>query len=161
MKNLLLPFRWKFRGWILTSLGLVLSTGYLFFDMRFTLPVFAISSSYMETKFFTVFTTNFADELILLLLLSGLGLVIFSAEKDESEKYKLFRYQALTRAFGINIAINLLAILFIYGAVYIGFLVINLFSIQLTYLYFFYNLKRKEQKRDNTIYIQNETMINV
>ena len=132
---------------------------YLFFDLRFTLPVFAISSSYMETKFFTVFRTNFADELILILLLSGLGLVIFSHEKNECRKAGLFRYKALVWAFGISLVINLLSILFIYGAVYIGSLVINLFSVQLIYLYFFYRLKRKEQKRIKMIKNQNEVVI--
>jgi len=54
----------------------------------FEFPVFAIYSSYMETRFFTMVSTNFADELIILLFLAGLSILVFLKEKNETDYLK-------------------------------------------------------------------------
>jgi len=137
MKNFLLPFPWKFGGICLTLTGLVLAVLYFWFDFRFTMPVFAVFSSFMETKIFATFKTNFADELIMLLLISGLGLIVFSKEKTESDHLNQARIQALIKAILANTIFLFLSVLFVYGTGFIGILVFNLFSVSIFYLFFF------------------------
>lgn len=111
------------------------------------MPVFAIYSSFLRTKTFESFRTNFADELILLLLIAGIGLIVFSKEKIEYDTLDTARNKALARAVILNNIFLLFSILFVYGSGFIAILVLNLFSISLFYLFFFYLLKRKEKGR--------------
>jgi len=141
MKNLLLPYPWKFAGLFLIIFGIALAVLYLWFDFRFSMPVFAIYSSFLETKMFVTFRTNFADELILLLCLTGFFFIMFSKEKNESENLDSARAKALAKAIISNNIFLLFSILFIYGYGFIAILVLNLFSFSLFYLFFFYLLK--------------------
>jgi len=145
MKNLLLPYPVKFAGLFLTFAGMVMSVFYLLFDFRFTIPVFAIFSSFLETKMFVTFNTNFADELTMLLLFTGLILIVFSKEKTESEYLDATREKAIVKALIYNNIMLLFSILFIYGSGFIGILVINLFSFSLFYLFIFYLMKYKQK----------------
>lgn len=146
MKTFLLPYPVKFAGIILTLAGIVVGVFYLWFDFRFNMPVFAIFSSFLETKMFVTFTTNFADELTLLLLVAGLLLIVFSREKIETQYLNNAREKAMTKAIITNNIFLLLSILFVYGSGFIGILVINLFSFLLFFLFFFYLLKRKPDR---------------
>jgi uncharacterized Tic20 family protein len=92
------------------------------------MPVFAIFSVFLETKFFAIFRTNIADELILLTLLAGLGLIIFSKEKNETEELDLLRLKALAKAGISNLIFLFVSVLFIYVSVFIAILVINIFT---------------------------------
>jgi hypothetical protein len=145
MKNFLLPYTWKFPGMLLILSGLVLAILYIWFDFRFTMRVFAVFSSFMETKMFTTFNTNFADELIMLVLICGFGLLVFSKEKDESERLDLIRNKAWVKAVISNNLLLLLSVLFVYGSGFITILVVNLFSLPIFYLCFFYLLKNRNQ----------------
>ncbi|MCK9400851.1 MAG: hypothetical protein M0Q51_12780 [Bacteroidales bacterium] len=146
MKNLLLPYPWKLAGRFVTISGIALAVLYLWFDFRFSMPVFAIFSSFLETKMFVTFRTNFADDLILLLLIVGFGLIVLSKEKIEFENLDSARAKALAKAIILNNIFLLFSILFVYGSGFIAILVLNLFSLSLFYLIFFYFLKRKELK---------------
>jgi len=145
MKNFLIPYTWKLIGLFLTLSGIISAVFYLWFDFRFTLPVFAVFSSFLETKMFTTFRTNFADDLTLLLLISGLALIVFSKEKIESENLNSFRARAITNALIVNNLFLFLSILFVFGTGFIAVLVINLFSFSIFYLIFFYIMKQKEK----------------
>ncbi len=145
MRNFLLPFAWKIVGLILTILGVILAVLYLYTEFRFTMPVFAVFSSFIETKMFVTFTTNFADELTMLLLFTGLILIVFSKEKTESEYLDATREKAIVKALIYNNIMLLFSILFIYGSGFIGILVINLFSFSLFYLFIFYLMKYKQK----------------
>jgi hypothetical protein len=147
MKNLLLPYPWKLAGLFLTLTGSALGILYNWFDFRFSMPVFAVYSSFLQTKIFATFTTNFADELILLLLITGFGLIVFSKEKIESENLDSLRERALGKALISNNILMLFCILFVYGSGFIAVLILNLFSFSLFYLFFFYLMKRKEKGR--------------
>lgn len=65
---MLFPNKFKIPGLILLIAGTVLAILYFSINLRFELPVFAVVSSFMETKLFTTFSTNFADELTMILL---------------------------------------------------------------------------------------------
>ncbi|MHC1777643.1 MAG: hypothetical protein AB9834_19750 [Lentimicrobium sp.] len=138
MNNLLLSYRWKPAGIFLVSMGIVLAIVFFWFDFRFKIPVFAVYSVFLETKMFVSFQTNFADELIMLLLISGLGLLIFSKEKTEDEGLDQLRLIAFAKALIANIVLLLFSVLFIYGSGFIAMLVINIASFFIFYLFFFY-----------------------
>jgi len=138
MNNLLLSFRWKVVGILVTTLGVILLITYFWFDFRFKIPVFAVYSVFLETKTLEVFRTNFADELIMLLLITGLGLIIFSKEKKEVEGIDQFRLNAFAKALMANIVLLLFSVLFIFGSAFMAILVVNILSFFVFYLFFFY-----------------------
>jgi len=142
MKNFLLPYTWKFVGLIVSLSGIVMAILYIWFDVRIMLPVFAVYSSFLETKYFTSFHTNVADEITVLLLLAGLGLIVLSREKNETEILDLLRIKALIRSIEANIIMLILAVLFVFGTGFMFAMVFNLISFQVFYLIFFYFFKR-------------------
>lgn len=147
MKNLLLPHYWRYVGIILTLAGLFFTVLYLLFDFTFKVPVFAVYSSFLETKMLVTIKTNFSDELTLLLLVTGMGLMVFSREKTENEINEALRLNALAKALILNLALTLLSVIFVYGSGFIGVLVFNLISVPLFYLLIFHWQKRKWQRR--------------
>ncbi|MBW6492614.1 MAG: hypothetical protein K0B15_15620 [Lentimicrobium sp.] len=142
MNDLLLSYRWKLPGILLSFCGAILAVLFSWFDFRLKIPVFAIYSAFFEKKMFVTFQTNFADELIILTLLTGLTLITFSKEKNEPEGLDLIRLKAMLRAVMANTALLLFSVLFIYGSGFIAVLVINIFSFFVFYLIFFYSMKR-------------------
>jgi hypothetical protein len=120
--------------------GFVLSALYFGFNFRFEVPVFAVISSYMETRFLATFRTNFADETIILLLLCGFSLVVFSKERNEHDGLKGMRSEALRKAIITDIGLLLFSVLFIYGTVFIAIVMLNLILPFVLYLFFFYML---------------------
>src|SRR5665647_3612351 len=144
MKNLLLPFRFKFIGWFLTLCGTFFAVLYFAYNFKFKIPVFEVYSSFLRTRTMVTKTTNFADELIMILLITGLGLVVFSREKVESENLDSIRGAAFARALLTNIVFLLFSVIFIYGTGFITALVFNQISLSLFYILFFFFLKRKK-----------------
>jgi hypothetical protein len=143
MKNFLLPYTWKFVGLLLTLGGIVMAGLYTWLDVRIMLPVFAVYSSFLETKIFTSFRTNVSDEITLLLLIAGLGLIVLSREKNESETTDLLRLKAFIRSVEANIILLLLSVLFVFGTGFVYAMVFNLVSFLVFYLVFFYFFKRQ------------------
>jgi len=147
MNTYLLSYRFKIAGWLLILSAAVLTIVYSSFNFKISLPILAIYSSYLETKFFTTFTTNFADELILLLYLSGFFFVVFSKSKHESANVSVLRNTALFKAVFYNTLFLAFSILFIYGNGFVFVLIINLISTFIFYLCFFNWHKMKERAK--------------
>ena len=143
MKNFLLPYRFKFVGLILLFLGFTFSIAYIWFDFQVRMPVFAVYSAFIETKTFATFPTNVADELILILLLSGFLLLVFSREKQENLIPEFLRLKAFMYSLIVNTALLLFSVIFVYGSGFIAVLVFNIISIPVFYLTAFYILKKK------------------
>lgn len=143
MKRLLLPYGFKYAGFLLLFAGSISALIYILFDFKFKMKVFAVYSSYLDTKMFKTITTNISEELTLLLLISGFALVIFSREKNEYEGLDLLRLKAFASAMILNSFFLLFSVLFVYGTGFIGMLVINTLSVYICYLFFFYLQKRK------------------
>jgi len=146
MNSYLLPYKYKWIGAVLIFAGLAGFLFFLWFDFRITLPVFAVYSSFLETKIFTTFRTNVSDELIMLLLLTGFYMVAFSKEKTESEILDQIRAKAFSKAILANICLLVFSILFIFGNGFLMILLLNLISIFIFYLIFLFFLKRKMLK---------------
>lgn len=147
MKNLLLPYRFKFVGLILLFLGFAFSIAYIWFDFQVRMPVFAVYSAFIETKTFATFPTNVADELILILLLSGFLLIVFSREKQENLIPEFLRLKAFMYSLIVNTALLLFSVIFVYGSGFIAVLVFNIISIPVFYLTAFYILKKKQKRQ--------------
>lgn len=139
----MLNYRFKYAGWSLVVVALVFTVLYFGFNFRFQLSVLAIYSSFFETKFFTVIRTNFADELIVLLYITGFAMVVLSRDKTECAEVVKIRHTAMQYAFISNTALQLIVVLFVYGQGFIGFLVINLITLPLIYTIVFGMLKRR------------------
>ena len=143
MNKFLLPFQWKLAGIVLTIAGTISALFYSLFDFHYKMPVFAVYSSFLETKTFATFRTNVADEITLILILAGLSLIVFSKEKHEAAGMDALRLKALFMALILNILFLLFSILFIFGTGFIAMLVLNIFSFVILYLVFFYGYLRK------------------
>ncbi len=142
----MLPYKYKLPGFILISAGIIMTILFFTVDFRIEIPVLAIVSSYMETKFFALFKTNFADELIILTLLAGLSLTAFSEEKTENEIYSSFRSRAFARTALINTIFMAFSVIFIYGAGFMSVMIADIFLPFVIYLFVFNSLKKRHKK---------------
>ena len=140
-----LPHKLKKAGWVLLSLGILFSLAYAFLDFRFTMPVIAVFSYFTEAKYFAVFETNFADELAMISLLSGLFILSFTREKKETDLLDQLRNQALKKTLLYNSVFVFCSILFVYGVGFLGAMVLNLFSPLIIYLVLFYRSVSKHK----------------
>ncbi|MDX9812397.1 MAG: hypothetical protein RBU28_08410 [Bacteroidales bacterium] len=145
--NMLLSYRFRLPGIVLTIAGLTLAIFYFAFDLRFRIPVFALVSSFVKTKFFTGFTTNFADELVILVLLTGLILIAFSAERKEGAEYNGLRFKALKMSLLIDSLILFASVLFIYGGGFIAIVILNIFLPLALYILLFRLYLQRHKKR--------------
>ncbi len=144
----MLDHKAKIPGLLLVIAGIILAVLYFIFDFRFEIPVLAVVSSYMETRFFATFKTNFADETIMLLLLIGFSLIVFSKEKKEEDRLREIRLSALKRTIWTDIGILLFTVLFVYGSGFIALLLLNMILPFVLYISFFYYLKKKKLSND-------------
>ena len=142
-----LRFYWKWVGVLITFFAVIFNAIFFWTDLRWTIPVFAISSYFMEHKMFTSFPTNVTDEIILLLYVIGLGLIVFSREKIESEALTVLKQKLFIQAAFINTIFLVLCILFIYGGSFIGVLILNFISQFTIYLFLFYIVHRKSKEK--------------
>lgn len=143
----LLHYKYKIFGISLVVVGIILAVLYFGFNFRFELPVFAVVSSYMKTKFLATFKTNFADETIMLLLLVGFCLWVFSKEKHEHDGLWIVRIQALKWAILTDTGVLLFSILFIYGSPFIAIILLNMSLPFVLYLSYFYYFKAREGRK--------------
>ncbi len=148
MNILLLPYKFKLIGVLITLAGIVMAVIYKTMDFQIKLPVFAIVSAFLETKFLTSFSTNVSDEIVLVVLMTGLAMIMFSKERNERADYDLLRSTAMFRAVMLNAVLMLLTVLFTYGFAFVSMLLFNLFSISLIYLALFY-LSLRRAKSNN------------
>ena len=141
----MLQYSKKKYGYVLAGAGIIMAVLYFTVNFRFEIPVFAVFSSYMEVKFFTFFKTNFADELIILSILAGLLLLVFTREKEEKEEFRELRFRAAALTALLNSAVLAASLLFIYGGGFMGILIGNIFSPFILYLLIFGNLKSRSR----------------
>jgi hypothetical protein len=137
-----LNYGWKLVGIVLVLAAMLISILYFGFDFRISLPVLAISSYFMEHKMFTSFTTNVADEILLLLYIIGLAMIVLSKEKIETNETQQIKYQSLVRALIVNTILQVISILFVFGGSFVSVMIFNLISIWVIYLLIFYKTKR-------------------
>ena len=121
-------------GYVLIIAGLI----WLFVSQQaeivIRLPVFALVSSFVSTKYFLIVQTNIADEITLITIIMGGIFAIFSREKHENERADAIRYNSMFLALLINQIILLFSVFFFYGSAFITIVLANLVSLSLIYL---------------------------
>lgn len=161
--NYLLPYKYKFLGWVLFSVGIL--TGIFVLASNYESNFFTIKvlSVYYEphgnitlgkglisenSPFLRITVNDILDELACLLIIVG-GLIIgFTEEKIEDEfTYKL-RKDSLVWAMIFNYSILLLAILFVYGMEFFHILVFNMFTPLIFFIVRFNYLKFKANSHE-------------
>jgi L-asparagine transporter-like permease len=146
MKNFLLPYYFKAIGALLVAIGIVIAVLYLKFNLNYTTYVFAVLSIYLENQFFVITKTNIVDEMILIFMVIGFGLLVFSKEKNESDYLNTLRAKALAFAVMANMIFMLFSIILVYGGGFIGILIFNIFSVFIFYLIYFYRSIKRTAK---------------
>uniref|UniRef100_A0A832DJ75 Uncharacterized protein n=1 Tax=Ignavibacterium album TaxID=591197 RepID=A0A832DJ75_9BACT len=127
----LLPHKINFVGIVLFLLGLVAAYLRFYAGLKpsyLTVPVFAVYSSFLETKTFQIITNNISEEIAALLLLIGLLAINFSKEAIENEKVNSIRLLSFASSVLLNTIILILCVLFIYGFAFVNVLMFNMFS---------------------------------
>jgi hypothetical protein len=139
----MISYKFKIPGYILILAGIVLTAIYSFHRVDISMPVFAVYSSFLLTKYFTVIKTNIFEELIILSFLGGFLLTAFSRERTDHEYYTILRGKAWHLAILLNSVLLVFSTVFIFGRGFLMVLVINLFSTFILYHLIFMFKKRK------------------
>ena len=132
----LLPYKFRFYGIFL--LIIAVGCGYLYFfggrPVFFTVPVFAVVTSYIETRTMVLAQTNILDEIAVVFFIISLVFFGFSKDKDESELTLGLRLKSLMFSVYISSAIWILLFFLIYGwavfivssGIFMAFLLLNI-----------------------------------
>lgn len=117
MNGILFPRKFKFAGYVLIVLGLI--SAYLYFlggkPDFLTSPIFAVITSYAETRYLVLAQTNLLDEIAAVFLLTGLIFIGFSEVKNESAEIKSIRIKALILSVYFTASFWIIVFLLIYG----------------------------------------------
>lgn len=139
----MIPYRYKPVGVLLLLTGVFFSVIYFVHRVDWSVPVFAIISSYMETGFFKVLNNNIFEELIMLSYLSGFMIIAFSNEKEENHLIRKIRAESWQKAVLINSLFLIASILFVYGTGFIGIVFANLVLVYAIYLVIFHTRRKR------------------
>ena len=145
----LMPNKLRIFGIIFFMAGIVLLILKYQFNLKpefLNLKVFAIYSFYIEAKVFTVITHQMLGDLAGILLLSGMFVVSFTREKDESAEVDELRLKAFLVGAYVNLAYLLIAVLFFFGFGFVGALTLFMVVWLLAYLVTFRILLYKKNK---------------
>lgn len=111
------PHKFRYAGYVFIFLGIV--AGYLYYfggkPDFFVSPVFAVVTSYLETRFFVLAQTNLLDEIAAVFMICGFALVGFSKEKWDSDELNSLRLRAFVYATYFSILVWIILILLIFG----------------------------------------------
>ena len=147
----LFPYETKILGILLAILGIILGVFRFYFGIKpeyLEVKVFAVYSSFLESKYLSVITNNISEEITGLILLAGLTIIAFSEEKFEDETIMQIRMRSLFYSVYANIFFTCFAFVFIFGLGFIYFLVLNIF-LQLFVFILFFRYKLYEYNKSN------------
>lgn len=129
--QLLCPHPLKKWGWVIAVPSLLLGAAYLFFNITF--PFLNVAATGSES-IFDAANGNLTDELAFVGSIVGLCLIAFSAEKFEDEYVAFQRLKSLQWAVYVNYAVLVVAVLSIYGGVFLNVLIFNVFTILIIFI---------------------------
>ena len=135
--NLLLPNNFKMAGYLIILPGFFLLILRFYYEIKlslFDIKTFAIYSTYLQTKFFSIIDNHFTEELGGLLLFLGLTFVVLSKEKDEKPELNELRFKAFILCFYTSSFLIIFSILFVFG---IAFVKIILFYLPIPFLVYY------------------------
>jgi hypothetical protein len=152
VKAALFPHSFRKFGWILFIPGVVLGGIYMVYEfewsfMNITLPTFRdefqLFNNYVPEAGPRWRIENLTNELICFLILFGAMFVAFSKEIDEDEFHVHLRLSALVWAVYLNIAIQIIAIIILYGFAFLFFMQTNLFLVMILFIVRYHWILRK------------------
>ncbi|HET54141.1 MAG TPA: hypothetical protein ENN33_02870 [Ignavibacteria bacterium] len=103
----------------------------------FDIKAFAIYSTYLETKYFSIIENHFTEELGGLLLFIGLAFVTLSKERIEKPEYNTLRLKSFIITFFFTYAFIIATVLFVYGIAFIKIILMSLVLQSLVYIIVF------------------------
>ena len=135
----MLANRYKVYSYFLIPIGIL----FLIFYLRgikpefLNIPVFAIASTYIENRTFSMVQTNAMDELGFLFLISGILLLVLTQEKNENFLLNELRLKAFFFAFKFTMVLWLICYFLFYGYIIFPISMLSfLFFILVYYVYF-------------------------
>ena len=148
--SFLLPGRLKLQGSILIFIGSFLGIVRFWYGIKpdfLNFKMFAIYSSYLQSKTFEVVTNQMSEEVVGILILSGLFMVAFAKEKNENHRISAFRLKSFFISFYLNTLFLILAMIFTFGFGFVYMMIVNLVSWLLIYIVSFRILIYIDSKR--------------
>jgi hypothetical protein len=139
----MISYHFKIIGYFLILTGIVLTAVYSFHRVDISMPVYAVYSSFLVTKYFTIIKTNIFEELIILSFLAGFLITSFSKEKSEHEYYATLRGKAWQTAILLNTFFLIFSTALVFGRGFLMVLILNLCSMFILYHIIFLLMKRK------------------
>jgi hypothetical protein len=128
--SFLLPGRFKLAGLFFFVVGVILGVIRFYFGIKpdlLDLKPFAFYSSYLESKQLQFIGNNMSEEVVCLLLLTGLFFISFSKEKHEDSVTTELRMRALYITAYSQFFFLIAAILFTYGMAFMYTIIIGMF----------------------------------
>ncbi|MEI6575981.1 MAG: hypothetical protein WCO63_07370 [Bacteroidota bacterium] len=142
-----LPFYFRFAGYLSFGTGAIWAYFVLVQNYKpdfLNVNIFAIHSSYLDTRVMQMTRTNLADEIACLLMLVGLLMVISAKEKFEEDGNMILRYKSFVYAMMTNTFLLMLSVVFFFGLSFLEVLMITMISQPLLYIIFFEIFKYKK-----------------
>lgn len=131
----LFPNSFKKIGWLITISSLILGIVYLVSNGNFNFNFLTFRLREAEgADIFLGEYEDFTNELIAILLITGLNLVAFSKEKMEDEWVAKIRLESLQWGVYFNSLVLILAIAFIYGDNFLDIMTYNLFTVLIFFI---------------------------
>ncbi|HPO68030.1 MAG TPA: hypothetical protein PK642_06795 [Paludibacteraceae bacterium] len=129
-----LPYPYKPIGYFLIVAGIIWWFVSQYVGIVIKIPFFAVVSSFVSTKFFTIVKTNFTDEIAFITALLGCIFSVFSKEKNENSQVNIIRYDSIFLALLIDLFLLLFSTIFLYGSAFIAIVLVNIVLLPIIYL---------------------------
>jgi hypothetical protein len=150
--SFLLPRRSKLPGILLVISGAILAMVRFYWGVKpefLNVKVFAIYSSFLQSKSFEVIQNQILEEIAGVLILSGLFMVAFAREETESYRINVLRLKSFFISAYLNTIFLLTALIFTFGIAFIYMMIISLISWLGIYVVSFRILMYKENKKSS------------
>lgn len=149
-RQFLLPHQFRMAGYLLLCAGTVLTVVRFYYGLKlavFDLRVFAVYSSFLQTKCFTFIENNFTEEIAGLLLVLGFSCIVFSREKIENDAVALVRLRAFILSLYLYSVFLVLSLLFVFGIAFVKVMILETYLFYIVYIPTFAVLKYRNRKR--------------
>jgi hypothetical protein len=124
-----MPRNFRFVGIFFIVLGLIQGISRFYFGNKpdmLDMKMFALSSSYLDTKYMEVVRNNLSEEFTGFFLVAGLFLIAFSRDKKENEQKNKLRLRAFYLTAYLNFIFLLVSLFFTFGFAFIYMLIANM-----------------------------------
>jgi hypothetical protein len=150
--SFLLPGGFKLPGILFVISGAILAMVRFYWGVKpefLNVKIFAIYSSFLQSKSFEVIQNQILEEIAGVLILSGLFMVAFAREERESYRINVLRLKSFFISAYLNTIFLLTALIFTFGIAFIYMMIISLISWLGIYVVSFRILMYKDNKKSS------------